>query len=89
MADACPVDGQPLPPYTFGRPRTFCSDQCRPTAEGIRARLPALREQLAYEESRVQHARRHRRPNLDGLLRFEAMARAELEAAERILRVIR
>lgn len=45
----CPVDGQPVP-AGFGRPRTYCSDQCR-------REMYRLRHELADKEAELADAR--------------------------------
>lgn len=87
----CPVDGAPLPPYTFGRPRVYCSVDCRRKVEDLRGGdLARQRHRVETAEARVKQARASRKDYFRPFVRKEReeLAKLEgiLEAADRLTR---
>ena len=45
-AKPCPTCGQPVQPNRIGRPRVFCSNECRHEMARVRDELPVLEREL-------------------------------------------
>lgn len=74
---SCPVDGQPVP-LGFGRPRTYCSDECRREMARRRHELAAKDAELADARQKAADGYRPGRYFWDGMAAMHERQLAEL-----------